>query len=48
MNEWGVWVVQLIECPTLDLSPGLDLRVVSSSPALGSKLGMELAKKKDE
>ena len=33
---------------TLDLSSGLDLRVVSSSPALGYMLGMEpnLKKKK--
>ena len=33
-------------CPTLDLSSGLNLRVVSSSPMLGSMLGIELMKKK--
>lgn len=30
------WVFQLVKCPTFDLSSGFDLRVVSSSPALGS------------
>ena len=29
------------ECLTLDLSSGLDLRVISSSPAMGSLLGVE-------
>jgi len=37
----GHVVVQLVKHPTLDLSSGLDLRVVSSSPALGSTLSME-------
>ena len=32
----GTWVAQLIKRPTLDLSSGLDLRVMSSGPALGS------------
>jgi len=32
-------VAQLVEPPTLDVSSGFDLRVVSSSPFLG--LGME-------
>ena len=32
----GTWGAQPIKCPTLDLSSGLDLRAVSSSPALGS------------
>lgn len=26
---WGAWVAQLGECPTLELSSGLDLRVMS-------------------
>ena len=37
----GAWVAQLIECLTLDLSSGLDLKVVSSSPALGSMLSVK-------
>ena len=35
------WVAQLVKRLTLDLSSGLDLRVVTLSPALGSMLGME-------
>ena len=35
----AAWVAQ--EHPMHDLSSGLDLRVVSSSPALGSMLGVE-------
>lgn len=31
----GVWVAQLVKHPTFDLSSGLDLRVMSSSLALG-------------
>ena len=31
----GAWVAQSIKHLTLDLSSGLDLRVVSSSPTLG-------------
>ena len=34
-------MVQLIKCPTLDLSSGLDLRIVSSSLALGSALSVK-------
>jgi len=34
-------VVQWVKHPTLALSSGLDLRVVSSSPVLGSMLGVE-------
>ena len=37
----GAWVTQSVKRPTLNLSLGLDLRVVSSSPTLASKLGME-------
>ena len=37
----GIWVTQLIKGPTLGLSSGLDLRVVSSSPVLASMLGVE-------
>ena len=38
-------MVQLVKRPTLDLSSGLDLRVMSSSPMLGSMLSMSLLKK---
>ena len=43
-----MWVAQL--SVRLDFSSGLDLRVVSSSPALGSSLGLEptLKKKRKE
>ena len=34
-------MAQSVECPAFDLSSGLDLRVVSSSPALDSTLGVE-------
>ena len=37
----GAWVAQLVKRPTLDLSSGLDLRVMSSSSAMGSSLGVE-------
>jgi len=33
------WLSRL--CPTIDLSSGLELRAVSSGPALGSMLDME-------
>ena len=37
-------MVQLVKCPTLDFSSGHDLiRVVGSSSALGSMLGVETA-----
>ena len=35
-------MAQSVKHPTLDLSSGLDLRVVSSSPMLGSVLGMKV------
>ena len=39
------WVVQSVKCLTLDLSSGLDLKVLSSGPVsgfvLGSTLGVE-------
>ena len=35
----GTWLAHSVEHLTLDLSSGLDLRVVSSSPILGSTLG---------
>jgi len=44
----GAWVSQSVEHQTLDLSSGLDLRVVSSSPVLGFTLGVETALKKKE
>ena len=37
----------LIKHPTLDLSSDLDLRVMSSSPTLGSMLGLELTLKNE-
>ena len=37
----GIWVVQSVKRLALDLSLGLDLRVMSSSPVFGSMLGME-------
>ena len=37
----GTWVAQWIEHPTLDLSSGLDFKVMSSRPTLGSTLGLE-------
>ena len=43
---WDAWLAQSDKYLTLDLSSGLDLRVMSSSPALGSMLGMEPTKKK--
>jgi len=43
MKEWGAWVAQSVKHPTLDFGSGHELRVVSSSPAWGSTLGMELA-----
>ena len=43
----GAGVAQLVRCGTLmNLSSGLDLRVLSSSPVLGSTLGVEPIKKK--
>ena len=39
-------MAQSVKRPTLDLSSGLDLRVVSSRPMLGSRLGMEPTSKK--
>ena len=29
---WGAWMAQLVECPTLDFSPGDDLRAARSAP----------------
>ena len=37
----AAWVPQWLKCLTLDLSLDLDLRVVSSSLALGSRLDGE-------
>ena len=47
-EAWGTWMAQSVKRPTLDLSSGLDLRVMSSSPVLGSTLSTEpfLKKKK--
>ena len=40
---WGTRVAQAVECPTLDLSSGRDLRALGFSPALGSVLSGESA-----
>ena len=40
-------MVQSVKRLTLDLSSGLDLRLVSSSPTLGATLGVEPIKKKN-
>ena len=48
MDSGGALVAQLVEHLTLVLSQGLDLRVVSSSPLLGSTLGVEPTLKKKE
>ena len=37
----GTWVAWSVKCPTLDLSSGLELTVMSSNPMLGSMLGMK-------
>ena len=42
----GTWVARSIKPPALDLSLGLDLRAVSSSPTLGSMLSVEPTGKK--
>ena len=42
----STWVAHLVKHPTPDLSSGLDLRIVSSSPMLGSMLGVEPTLKK--
>ena len=36
-----------LECPTLDFNSGLDLRVMSLGPMLGSILGVESTLKKN-
>ena len=46
-NCWSAWVAQLVKHPTLDFTSGLDLRVMGSSPVLGSTLGMEPTFKKE-
>ena len=47
MPDWGAWVAQSVKHPTLDLSSGLDLRVMSSSPILSPMLGVESTQKKE-
>ena len=39
--EGDAWVAKLVKGPTLDLSLGLDLKVMSLSPALGSMLSVK-------
>lgn len=43
MNYRGTWVAQRVKHLTLDFGSGHDLRVVSSSPALGFMLDVEPA-----
>lgn len=38
---WVAWVAQSVRHLTLDLNSGLNLRVMNSSPVLGSMLSME-------
>ena len=45
-KHWVTWVAQLVKHPALDLHSGLDHRVVSSRPTLGSTLGGECIKKR--
>ena len=40
-QSWDDWVAQLVKCLILDLSSGLDLMVMSSSPTLGFVLGVK-------
>ena len=42
-EKWGAWVAQSVEHPTLDFGSGHDLRLVKSSPMLGSALSVEPA-----
>ena len=42
----GAWVAPSVKHLTLDVSSGLDLRVVSLNPTLGSMFSMEPALKK--
>ena len=46
LRKWSAWVAHSIKCPALDLRSGLDLEVMSASPALDSTLGMEPTFKK--
>ena len=43
LSARGTWVVQLVECPTLDFGSGHDLRVMRLSSTLGSMLSGESA-----
>ena len=40
-SSGGAWVAQWVDCPTLGLNSGHDLRVVGSSPTSGSVLSGE-------
>ena len=43
-NQWrSAWVVQSVECPTLDFCSGHDPSVMGSSPSTGSALSVESA-----
>jgi len=41
--DWGTWVAQSVKLLNLDFCSGHDLRVMRSSPALGSAVGGESA-----
>ena len=43
LKNWGSWVAQSVERPTLDFSSGHDPRVVGLSPRSGSMLSIEPA-----
>lgn len=46
----GTWVTELVKCQTFELTSGFDLKVMSSSPALGlmPSVACTLKKKKKE
>lgn len=46
--SWDAGVVQSVKHPTLDLILSLDPRVVSSSPVLGSTLGVQPTSKQNK
>ena len=43
LQEWGTWVAQRVERPSLGFGSGHDLRVVTRSPAWSPRLGRESA-----
>ena len=43
IKKRGIWMAQLVECPTSDFSSGHGLRIMRSSPQLGFAPTMESA-----